>query len=78
MNSPLERSRKALEGVNLRKLLEESNLPVEIATAITDRLESQTDELLAKYDGVEGRRHWWSGGTWLHPGDEVVVRCRKT
>jgi hypothetical protein len=37
--SPLSRSLKSLEGLNIRRVLEESNLPVEIATAIADRLE---------------------------------------
>jgi hypothetical protein len=37
--TPNERSRKALENVDIRRMLEESNLPVEIATAIADRLE---------------------------------------
>lgn len=54
--TPLERSRKALEGVNIRKVLEESNLPVEIVTAIADRceyVEEQSDliaDLQAKAD----------------------------
>ena len=57
--TPHERSRKALEGVNVRRLLEESNLPVEIATAIADRLE---------YVSSEG---WQPIGT--APKDETTV-----
>lgn len=38
MTSPLSRSRAALPS-NIRKTLEESNLPVEVATAIADLCE---------------------------------------
>ena len=37
--TPLERSRKLLHGMNIRRLLEHSDLPVEIATAIADLCE---------------------------------------
>lgn len=37
--TPLERSRKVLAGLNVRALLEASDLPIEVATAIADRLE---------------------------------------
>ena len=30
-------------------------------------------ETLYRYGGQNGRREWWSGGTWLHEGDEVQV-----
>ena len=35
--SPFDRSRKRLEGVNVRQILEASNLPVDLATAISDK-----------------------------------------
>ena len=46
--TPLSRSRKALEGVNVRQVLEASNLPVEIATAIADALETVKPEVCSK------------------------------
>ena len=37
--SPFDRSRKRLEGVNVRQILEASNLPADLATAIADKCE---------------------------------------
>ena len=39
--TPYERSRKVLEGLDVRRLLEASDVPVEIATAIADALEPE-------------------------------------
>ena len=33
-------------------------------------------DVIGEYSGVDHHRWWWSGGTWLRPGDEVVVRRR--
>lgn len=30
-------------------------------------------ELLACYGGIDGRREWVDVGTWLRPGDRIVV-----
>lgn len=30
-------------------------------------------DIIAVYTGKEDRRDWWSGGCWLHPGEEVCV-----
>ena len=38
-----------------------------------ERKELEEAEVLGKYDGVAGRRWWWSGGAWLYPGQKVVV-----
>lgn len=43
--SPIARSWKALEGVNIRRALESSNLPIEIAVAIADLCESSTERI---------------------------------
>ena len=43
--TPLSRSRKALEGVDIRRLLEASGLPVEQATAIADMCEGLLSEI---------------------------------
>lgn len=32
------------------------------------------DEVLFVFDAAMQGRHWWTGGTWLYPGDTVVVR----
>lgn len=36
--------------------------------------ERDDSEVIGRHDGETDRRTWWSGGTWLYPGDEVVVR----
>jgi hypothetical protein len=30
-------------------------------------------DVIGRYEGEDGRRQWWSGGTWLHPGERVVL-----
>ena len=42
--TPFDRSKDALERISVRKVLEESNLPIEIATAIADALEAPRPE----------------------------------
>ena len=35
-------------------------------------------EVIGGYEGEGGRRFWWTGGTWLYPGQEVaVISARK-
>lgn len=43
--SPLTRSWKRLEGINIRRVLEASNLPIETATAIADLCELSTERI---------------------------------
>ena len=43
-STPLSRSRKALEGVDIRRLLENSGIQIEIATAIADQCEGLLSE----------------------------------
>jgi len=43
------------------------------ASLAAERKELDETEVLGKYDGVAGRRWWWSGGAWLYPGQKVVV-----
>lgn len=79
MTSPLDRSRAALPE-NIRKTLEESNLPVEVATAIADlcdgliRPEEERSEI--RYTPVacteEQRRIAWDSGLALL-GDAKLV-----
>ena len=42
--TPFDRSKDVLERISVRKVLEESNLPIEIATAIADALEAPRPE----------------------------------
>lgn len=30
-------------------------------------------DTLAAHDGIDGRRRWWSGGSWLYPGDRIAL-----
>jgi hypothetical protein len=30
-------------------------------------------DVIGTYQGKDGRRYWWSGGTWLMPGEVVAV-----
>lgn len=62
--TPAGRGRKALEGVNIRKVLEESSLPIEIATAIADRCE------YVNGDSKDAARYRWLRG---HGGDAIYV-----
>lgn len=48
--TPLERSRKVLEGLDVRLVLEHSGLPVEIATAIADLCEHRRPEVGPTWD----------------------------
>ena len=43
--TPFDRSKDVLERISVRKVLEESNLPIEIATAIADALEAPRPEV---------------------------------
>lgn len=52
--TPLDRSRAALPA-NIRKTLEESNLPIEVATAIADLCEMRPEEALRK----DAERYRW-------------------
>lgn len=68
--TPLERSRKALEGVNIRATLEASNIEIEVAVAIADLIEhppegepwmARAEWLLANSEGFHTRKGFWSG-----------------
>ena len=34
---------------------------------------SEEKDIIGIYEGKDGRRFWWSGGTWLMPGEKVAV-----
>lgn len=38
------------------------------------RVREETESVLGKHSGNSQHREWWSGGTWLYPGDEVIER----
>jgi hypothetical protein len=62
--SPIERSMRVLEGVNIRRSLEASGLPIEVATAIADLCEFRP----------EATPSWRSCETDEPPeGQEVIV-----
>jgi hypothetical protein len=44
----------------------------DLKTVIRAEIERAGDPLAA-YEGKDGHRQWWSGGTWLYPGDRVVI-----
>ena len=52
--TPIDRSRKALEGVDVRRVLEQSDLPIEIATALADMVEG----LLQPEAGATDATRW--------------------
>lgn len=45
-----------------------------------DRLRAagQDEDIIAKHSGTTTRREWHSVGSWLYPGDEIVVRTKAT
>ena len=53
----------------LWRCVEEAEAPKAEPVTSTD-----DDEVLFVFDADMQGRHWWSGGTWLYPGDTVVVR----
>ncbi len=49
-----------------------SQLEAQLAEARKDSERLAKADRLALYDGKDGHREWWSGGTWLYPGDEII------
>lgn len=45
---------------------------IEAAAAEIERLESAQD-VIAEHSGKTDHREWYSQGTWLYPGDKLVV-----
>ena len=40
---------------------------------LTELEQYRNAEVLATYSRGDGNREWWTGGTWLYPGQSVVV-----
>ena len=40
--------------------------------ALEKALRELHDCVLARYEGKNGHRDWWIGGTWMHPGDLLI------
>ena len=34
----------------------------------------ENETILGRHSGKSAHREWWSGGTWLYPGDVVIER----
>jgi hypothetical protein len=49
-----------------------TQLEAQLAEARKDSERLAKADRLALYDGKDGHREWWSGGTWLYPGDEII------
>jgi len=45
----------------------------DFARQLERELNACHNETLAVYDGKDGRREWWTGGTWLYPWQKIVV-----
>lgn len=45
-----------------------------VATLRAAEQPSRDEGVLGKHSGTTNRREWWSGGTWLYPGDAVIER----
>jgi hypothetical protein len=35
---------------------------------------SEVEDVIGEYSRDDGRREWWSGGAWLYPGDQIIIR----
>ena len=67
----------------LDKAIEEATRAVEAITKKLGALKSRRGlkadpvppgaDVLATNERTDGRREWWTGGTWLRPGQSVVV-----
>ena len=44
-----------------------------IGPLLTELERYRNAEVLATHSHGDGHREWWSGGTWLYPGESVIV-----
>lgn len=45
-----------------------------LALRVAGQIKPINEDIISRHSGKTTHREWWSGGEWLYPGDEIVIR----
>ena len=57
-----------LDVIDFRKIIAAARREQKMREVLTEL----HGNVMVRYSGKDGHRNWWSGGTWLRPGDLLI------